>query len=348
MIEIETVKDFFERYTIDFTQTLDQKGAGSVYKAIDSHNEEVLVVKSIEMHPMFDKGQIRIRYQNTLELSHPNLLNYQGVYRFPYKNTIHNYVLMPELKLGDLSKNLSSLSFDYKIEILNQVLSGLAYLHENGQIWQNLRSDHLLLKEEVAVFQPIFINYGSKEVLALANFVNYEYLAPEQLLEQKEQIGPSTDIWAFGILSFELFTGQLPFGRKSPQSPNRRIQERILNDPIPDFLEQIPASYRTIIQKSLVKDPKDRWQTIEAIQQHLQKQPPVSSQVPISVGVLQTLEKMGEEEDHEALDSVEDNKKPFLARSFKRKPSRPLSLWEPLIWLGLAIVIGSILSRWLA
>lgn len=335
---------FFDRYEIDYTQSLDQKGLGSVYMAKDRETDAKVAVRTIELHPMFDKGETMARYQKAMELSHPVLLPYFDICRFPNEETIQHFVPMPYIEGNNLQQEIPSLSFQQKNEILKSVLEGLLYLHENGTVWQNLRADHILLQQVQDIYIPLFINYGAVSPFPKAYFSNYEYLAPEQLSEQAQEASDRrTDIWAFGVLAFEIFTGQLPFGKKSPQTPNRRIMERIFADELPELFGQIPETYGHIIRKCLQKDPNARWASIEEIETYLQEHPVAKKAAAArEVGMLEALEKMGE-------DYVEQKPKtdkiPFFERKIKRKPSRPIQWWEPFFWIGLATLVGYLLSK---
>jgi serine/threonine-protein kinase len=337
------VADFFSRYEIDYTQSLDQKGLGSVYTAKENESGEIMALKVIELHPMFDKGETLARYEKAAAMSHPNLLQYKLVLRYPGEDTIQHFVLMPYVEEGTLQDRLSGLGFYKKVEILNAVLNGLSYLHQNSIVWQCLRSDHILLPKEEGEYVLKFINYGAEEALPKAFFTNYEYMAPEQFAETATACDTKIDLWAFGVLAFELFTGQLPFGRKTPQTPNRRIMERIQAAEIADLFLQIPDSYAEVIKKCLKTDPAERWKNIEEIINFLKEKPTIPKARDIKeVGILETLEKMGETYVEEPVDP---ENLPLFQRKFKRKPSRPIQWWEPFFWIGLASLVGYLLSK---
>jgi serine/threonine protein kinase len=344
---MQTAKEFLENYNIDYTQALDQKGLGSVYIAKEATTEEVFAVKVVEMHPIFDKGDLIARYEKAMSLSHPNLLPYKAAYRFPTKSSHQHFILMPYINGGDLSKHQAALNLTQKREILDNVLEVLGYLHENACYLQNLRADHLLIKQVGDIYIPLLINYGATAVWPSAFFVNYEYLAPEQLQEEPmTAVDARTDIWAFGVLTYYVFTGQLPFGQKSPQSPNAKIKARILEAEIPGLLEQIPEPYRNIIRKSLQVEPAERWQSVAEIQAYIAEHPTLESKSQQKeASILDTLAYMGDQEEEKT--ESKGKKVPLLQRNFKRKPQRPVQWWEPVLWLGLAALVGYLLNSFL-
>jgi eukaryotic-like serine/threonine-protein kinase len=340
-----TAAEFLSEYVIDFTRSLDQRGLGTVYIAKELSSDKFFAVKVIELHPLFDKGEVLERFNQAASLSHPNLLPYFKVLRFPTEESVQHFILMPYIKAGTVQDQLEELNFSTKIDILKQVLEGLAYLHDHQTVWQSLRSDHILLVEEEGKYVAKFINYGAKIPINKAFFYNYEYLAPEQLSETADTyFGPATDIWAFGVLAFEVFTGMLPFGRKTVQTPNRRIMERVLQEEPADLFHKIPDSYKEIIKRCLQKNSDERWTDIQSIINYLDENPAIKPKIKQrEVGILETLEKMGEEKQEP--ENIENNKKPLLQRKFKRKPSRPLQWWEPFLWIGFAILVGYLLSK---
>lgn len=346
-VEMKTAKEFLENYNIDYTKALDQKGLGSVYIAKEASTEEVFAVKVVEMHPMFDKGDLIARYEQAMNLSHPNLLPYKAAYRFPSKSSHQHFILMPYINVGDLTKHQGSLNLTQKREILGGVLSVLGYLHENECYLQNLRADHLLIKKVGDIYIPLLINYGATAPWPSAFFVNYEYLAAEQLQEElMPEVDARTDIWAFGVLCYYIFTGQLPFGQKSPQSPNAKIKARILEAEIPQLLEQIPDPYRSIIIRCLKPNLTDRWPSVAAIEDYLEEHSSLTYKTQQKeASILDTLAYMGDEEEEEPL--VKGKKVPLLQRNFKRKPQRPVQWWEPVLWLGLAALAGYLINNYL-
>jgi serine/threonine protein kinase len=338
-----TAVDFLSRYDIDFAHSLDQKGLGTVYTAFEKESGIQYAIKVIELHPLFDKGELLERYNFAASLSHASLLEYKECRRFPNEESVQHFVIMPYVKEGTLADNMEELGFEEKCEILEKVLQGLAYLHENKSSWQLLRSDHILLANSENGIDPKFINYGAKELLNKAFFTNYEYLAPEQLIEQTETFNSTaTDIWAFAVLAFEMFTGVLPFGRKSVQHPNKKIMDRIIQNEISQLFDKIPSTYTEIIKSCLVADLDARPTAVQILETLKQEKPSRPTAKQKESGILQTLEKMGESHNPE---TEEKGILPFLNRKIKRKASKPISLWEPILWILFAVIAGYILSK---
>ncbi len=331
---------FFERYAIDYTKSLDLKGHGAVYLSYNTIDEVNVAVKVIEILKISDKGELVKRYNDSKSFDHPNVLKIIDFHFVEGEDTIKYFMVMPLVDFPNLQEYSSSLSFQQKNNILKEILNGLKYLHNNGFVWQNLRADHILLQKKDKNLSPLFINCYNKEKLKKAYFYNYEYLSPEQLDQNKDSIDYKTDIWSLGVLIFYLFTDVLPFGKKSVQFNNKKIQDRILNNEIAELSNQIPEPFLTITNKCLRIDPNQSWENLEEIINFLETNENLRSTAKREVGILDTLQKLD--------DNSSDNEKgkiSFFERKIKRKPGKPISVWEPLLWLLFSLMIGYIISK---
>jgi serine/threonine-protein kinase len=338
-----TATDFLSKYEIDFSKSLDQKGLGSVYTAKKKDTDELIALKIIELHPLFDKGEVKERFDFASSLKNSALLPYFECHRYINDETVQHFILMPYIERGTLADNLEEIDFEEKLRLLEKIVSGLAFLHENNCSWQMLRSDHILLKDNEHEIEPQFINYGTKVKINTAFLTNFEYLAPEQLNEDQENFsGAATDIWAFAVLVFEVFSGQLPFGRKTVQNPNKKIMERIYRLEIADLYDKIPEQYVKIIKKSLLLNPNERPSAVEILELIREKEIVKPTKADKEISVLKTLEKMGEDYKTE---ETKTGALAFFSRKIKRKASAPLSLWEPILWISLAILAGYLISK---
>jgi len=314
--EPETLKDFFETYDIDQTESLDQKNFGSVYKVTNKETKEVWAAKISEIHPNFDRGVFKERYEQAKNLAHPNLISYRNNYRFT-EGLITTIALMPLFPLGNLNDQLHLNQADKKL-IADQVLDGLYYLHAKELVWQNLSARHILLEKEFGNEVPVFINYGNKTKVPLAFFSDYEYLAPEQL-DDNASINAQTDIWAYGVLLYKLWTGRLPFGEKSASLSNAKIQARITGeeDWTLGLMDEIPQPYQKIVEKCLKKEKEARWgncgEIIAVIKNWV---PPVQ---PIVIW---------------------DEEAETAPKRYLRKPNKPIVWWQVVLLFLLAGLLG--------
>ncbi|GAF72775.1 unnamed protein product, partial [marine sediment metagenome] len=92
------------------------------------------------------------------------------------------------------------------------------------------------------------------------------YMAPELVL--KNQVDQRTDVYGFGVVMYEVVTGRLPF---SGGTGFERMQKNVSVEAKPpsEVLPGIPRAADLLILKAMAKDPKQRFQTIDEVQEHL-------------------------------------------------------------------------------
>ena len=347
---MKNIAEFSQQYEIDYARPLPARGLGSVYRVKDQE-EQLLALKVLELHPNFDDGLFGRLYEEAKKLEHPHLLPYQAVHIFREEEVVQYYILMDYCAGGDWASRRSQLTAEEKLGLLQELLKLLIFLEKEGHCLQNLKLEHLLFKEEEALDWQL-INYGAKESLPNYFHLDYAYLAPEQL--QGQAIGPPADIWAFGVLLTAFWTGQLPFGQKSPQQTNAKIKNRILSGELPrELLRRLPLELRYLVEGCLQKEPAKRWPSFEALAAAWETGPAKDyaqsweAAPAAEVSVLETLAYMGQEAEKAAAPKEEEEqseKTPFLERKFKRQKSKPITIWEILLWLGGALALGYYLS----
>ena len=315
---MKELSDFFAAYEVDQTQPLDPNG-GSVYPATERSTGTTYAAKWSETHPKFDRQLLPERYTNARALDHPNLLPYQANFRFGGQ-TITDVLLLPFITEKSLAQH-HDLTEEEKRSILEQVLDALHYLHAQGLVWQQLAASHILLEQHFGNWIPRLIHYGNQQRIPVAYFSDWEYLAPEQF-EAEAKLDARTDVWAFGVLVYELWTGRLPFGKKSASLTNETIKGRITGtaDWALGLMDQIPMPYRMIAEKCLKRDLDARWtncgQIIVALQEWM---PDPDAVAPPTTDQKETV--------------------PTPQRFARRAPSR-IVWWQVPFWLLLAGLLG--------
>lgn len=318
---MKTLKEFFEAYDIDQTESLDQKKFGSVYKGTHKASHQEWAIKSSEVHPKFDKGVFLERYTNAQNLEHPNLMSYENSFCF-VEGMVTNIAIMPLMKAGNLEESWDLSEEDKKL-IANQILDGLYYLHGHAVVWQNLSAQHILLEKDFGNYVPKFINYGNTTKIPIAFFTDYEYLAPEQF-DEDSSLDLRSDIWSYGVLLYKLWTGRLPFGQKSASLPNAKIKERILgqNNWEPGLVAEIPQPYQRIVEKCLKRKKEERWSDCGEIIVVIK-----NWKSPVVTTIIAT-----ESETQE------------ITKRIVRKPNKPIVWWQVVLLFILAGLLGYLIG----
>lgn len=153
--------------------------------------------------------------------------------------------------------------------VLHQIAPALDYAHEQGIIHRDLKPANVLFDDHQNAFITDFGIAKLMEEDSDQNSLTQEgttlgtpsYMSPE--LWQGENIGSWTDIYALGIMVFEMLTGKLPFVAGTPF----RVMHMHLFDPPPTLQRYdaaLPTSLEPVLQRVLAKDPKDRYPTAVA------------------------------------------------------------------------------------
>lgn len=205
---------------------------------------EVRISKKLNNHPnvirVFKNGEIdQDKYYIAMELIRGETLT-QRLKRYK-----HNNEFMPYNEL---------------IKIMQQVASALDYVHMQKAIHRDIKPSNIMIEkstERVVLMDfGLVMDSGNNTTMGTA-FGTPRYIAPEQAISS-QQARPESDIYALGIIIYEVLTGQTPFDEDSAMS---MALSHITNDPPP--LQQtrpdIPEAVSDVVLKALRKQPEDRF-----------------------------------------------------------------------------------------
>ena len=164
--------------------------------------------------------------------------------RIPNENLVHSvdygylngnpYIVMEFCDGGDLKAKIGDRSADL-VHYAKCILSGLKALHMEGKVHRDLKPENVLLKSNnIAVLTDFGISGDRNKRMTERNifgkpyqiFGTYAYMPPEQVNRGKSTVLPTTDIFSFGVLMYQMITGILPFGSLDDQNDLVRYQKR--------------------------------------------------------------------------------------------------------------------------
>ncbi|MBI4971589.1 MAG: protein kinase [Candidatus Omnitrophica bacterium] len=164
-----------------------------------------------------------------------------------------------------------------RVQQLIPVAQVLEFVHEKGVTHQDVKPSNIMIREEDG--KPFLIDFGIASQVgsgsnlahsntlttALAGGGTLAYMAPEQI--RGEAVSPAMDVWAFGVMLYEIAAGELPFQPKRGKKLEQVIQE---DDPkiLPD---SVPAELRNLIFKMLAKNPNERVRSMAEVARTLAK-----------------------------------------------------------------------------
>ena len=262
MLERGTV--FAERYEI--IEELGKGGMGRVYKVYDKKIKEVVALKLIRPEISADKNTIE-RFNNELRLarkiSHRHVCR---MYDLGQEGPSH-FITMEYVPGEDLKrfiKRSGQLTVGKAVSIARQVSEGLAEAHHLDIIHRDLKPQNIMIDGD-----------GNTRIMdfGIARFIEGEglttqgvmigtpdYMAPEQV--ELEGVDQRSDIYALGIILFEMVTGRLPFEGKTPLSVAMKHKNQAPPDPR-DLNAQVTEDLSQVILRCLEKEKSQRYQRVE-------------------------------------------------------------------------------------
>jgi eukaryotic-like serine/threonine-protein kinase len=246
-------------------EELGRGGMGIVYKAEDTRLKRTVALKFLPpelTHIPEIKDRFMREAQAAAALDHPNICT---VYEFDQAED-KAFISMAYIEGQSLRKRIDSgpVELEEALRIATQVAEGLQEAHKRGVVHRDIKSANIMID---ARGQAKVMDFGLARV-AGATLVTREgttmgtvtYMSPEQA--QGKEVDHRTDIWSFGVVLYEMLTGELPFKGEHEQA----IIHSILKEkpkPIKDLKADIPASIEQVVFRALEKDPDKRYQQIE-------------------------------------------------------------------------------------
>ena len=254
MITIKEANPFMF-YT--FIKKVGEGSFGQIFVAREKATSRVFAIKQgrINKKKMDYRTILEIGYLHSS--SHRNILSYQETYR--YSESL--WLVLEYMNGGCLTflikDNLLSMTEDLIAYILSQVLYGLEYLHSQGRVHRDIKSDNILLSSDGQIKLADFgyaAQLTQEKGFRLTQCGTMAWMAPEVLLGDKYDVG--VDVWSTGILALEMVYGDPPyFTNCNPQTMYNLITE----SPAPRLEgSKWSSSFKEFISLCLQKDINQR------------------------------------------------------------------------------------------
>jgi len=266
-----------QRYQIN--RKLGEGGMSYVYQAQEIGTGRSVAVKILIPRLSRDPASVeRLRREATIatRLNHPNVCPILRLGETPDRLL---YLVMPFLEGEPLSEHETRrgpFPVAEGIPLLIQVCQGLGHAHELQIIHRDLKPENVMLvpdPEAPTGFRAVVMDFGlAKERRAGPDVVKLtatgivlgtpEFMSPEQI--RGKPLDGRSDIYALGVLAFEMFTGQLPFPGKTAQET---MIARLKGKPprLRELRPELPAKLEAVIDRSLAIDPGDRYESMAAL-----------------------------------------------------------------------------------
>ena len=229
-------------------------GFGEVYFALNDAGKEV-ALKKIQRN--LDIELRGVGY--CLNLKHVNLISLWDIQtnEFGESWVVMEYVPGPSLR-DVVEANPNGIPTEEVKRWFVSTASGVAYLHEHGIVHRDLKPGNVFCDQDAQVIK--IGDYGLSKFISCSNrsgqteaVGTFHYMAPEI---GKGEYGKEIDIYAMGVILYEMLTGVVPFEGESTQEI---IMKHLTMDP---DVSMLPQEYHRVISKSLRKDPQKRYSNI--------------------------------------------------------------------------------------
>lgn len=272
-------KTIADRYQIE--GLLARGGMAAVYKAHQVKLNRRIAIKILRPPPDSDEGasfheRFRLEAETLAQLNHPNIVTVFDHGDFDDDQVFLAMEFVDGERLTDVLRD-GPLPVDRTLHLLMQVCEALRYAHRRGVVHRDLKPSNLLITrtdrddERVKVVDFGLVKLTEVDTTITSNGLilgSPHCMAPEQVRGQ--DVDGRTDIYAMGILLFRCLTGSYPFhGNNSTATMIAH-----LNQPTPTFFSvapdlEVPEGLENVARRCLAKNPRDRFQSMEDLQEAL-------------------------------------------------------------------------------
>lgn len=249
-------------------EILGRGGMAEVYKAYQESLDRHVAIKLMHSFLADEEGFLS-RFQREARamatLSHTNIVS---VYDFDVQNGTY-YIVMEFVSGGTLKQTLEGMAalgermpLSRTVQIVLEIADALAYAHSRGMVHRDIKPANIMINDDG---RAVLTDFGIAKILSGPSFTatgamigTPAYMSPEQGLGQPGD--ERSDIYALGVLFFQMATGRLPYDADTPLA----VILKHVNEPIPESAirdSEIPEAIHKVLLKSMAKDPEERYQT---------------------------------------------------------------------------------------
>ncbi len=264
--ELPSLSELNSRFPqLEITRLIGRGGMGAIYQArqtsLDRDVALKLIAKEVSQDPLFVERFER-EAKTLAKLSHPNIVT---IYDFGYTADGVAYLVMEFVDGINLREAMKSRSIgpEDALDVVATICRALEFAHSRGVIHRDIKPENILLGEDgclkvvdFGIAKIVDDSVRTPTLTATRQVLgSLHYLAPEQL-ESPDQVDHRVDLYALGVVFYELLTGELPLGRyEAPSALYNRADNRV----------------DQVVLKSLSRKPGSRFQTAKEFGTEIQR-----------------------------------------------------------------------------
>ncbi|HMQ21342.1 MAG TPA: serine/threonine-protein kinase, partial [Planctomycetota bacterium] len=261
---------------------LGRGGMGVVYEAEQNDPRRVVALKILPLHNSSDELRRRFDYEARAlaQLDHP------GIARILEAGTSDDGLryfamqLVEGTRIDEFARQ-GRLNLRRRVDLLRRVCQAVAHAHQRGVIHRDLKPANVLVKPDG---EPVVLDFGIARILEDGvrdhSMLTREgqvlgtlaYMSPEQLLGETSAVDTRSDVYALGILAFEVLAGKLPIdvSSESWMRAARRIETEV-PPRLRKLCPEAPRDLEIVIAKALAKLPEERYSSAFDLGEELQR-----------------------------------------------------------------------------
>jgi serine/threonine protein kinase len=246
-------------------EKLGEGGMGVVYKAQDTKLDRMVALKFLPKHLLCDE-EAKTRFVH--EAKAASVLNHSNI------TTIHEidevegecFICMEYIEGKSIKEVIKEKGFSIEeiLKIAIQVCEGLAAAHEKGIVHRDIKSDNIMLtprgQVKIMDFGLAKLKGATKLTTTGTTLGTLQYMSPEQA--QGKEADHRSDIFSFGVVLYEMITGQLPFQGEHEAA----IIYSIINEtpePLARYKANVPEGLQRLVEKAMEKNTEMRYQHVD-------------------------------------------------------------------------------------
>jgi eukaryotic-like serine/threonine-protein kinase len=263
-----------DEYRLD--ELLGHGGMARVYRAVDTRLKRYVAIKVIDT-PFRGNADHVMRFeregQAIAQLEHPHVVR---LYRYGQDDGLL-YMAMQYIEGANLYNVMHSYRADGEfmassdvLRVSREICQALDYAHTKGVIHRDLTPSNVMLDKDGRAYLTDFglallLDVGTRGEV----FGSPQYIAPEQAISSKNAV-PQSDLYAVGVMLYEMFTGRLPFN--ATEMMNVAMQHMTESPPPPrEIRPEISSQLEVVLLKALAKKPEERYPSGGALVAALEK-----------------------------------------------------------------------------
>src|SRR5580698_9709210 len=263
-----------DHYRID--AAVARSGMAVLYRGTNLENGQQVAIKIPHAEMQADPVLFE-RFKREEEIG--QLLDHPGVVKTYNSEQRSRVYMVIEWASGRLLRSIlneeKTLSPDRAVRITLNICEALDYMHKHGIVHRDLKPENVMVDEDDNI-KLIDFGIAMKEDARRLTFVNLsaslgtpDYISPEQVKGQRGD--QRSDVYAVGIMLYEMLTGQVPFIEPNPLAA---MNERLLHDPTSprELNPEIAPELEEIIFRALEREPRHRYSTASEMMWDLEHQ----------------------------------------------------------------------------